>query len=85
MQARRTSVAKTLGASQQEILLCQERRLQSFGYICCCEGLVMKETDGKAEQKIYDKFACFCGTISERKATDIHQGLQEPDFSCIDV
>jgi len=35
------------------------------------------ETDGKAEQKIYNKFACWCETTSERKATAIHQATAD--------
>merc|ERR1719281_450566 len=33
------------------------------------------EADGKAEQMIYDKFACWCETTSSRKATNIHDGM----------
>merc|ERR1719199_1566164 len=29
--------------------------------------------DGKAEQQIYDKYACWCETTSKRKADDIDQ------------
>merc|ERR1719218_129455 len=29
--------------------------------------------DGKAEQQIYDKYACWCETTSKRKASDIEQ------------
>jgi len=35
------------------------------------------EADGKAEQKIYNKFACWCETTSERKATAIHQATAD--------
>merc|ERR1719389_1237826 len=30
------------------------------------------EADGKMEQQIYDKYACWCETTSARKANDIH-------------
>jgi hypothetical protein len=33
------------------------------------------EADGKAEQMIYDKYACWCETTSDRKATNIHDGM----------
>merc|ERR1719191_99772 len=32
------------------------------------------EADGKSEQAIYDKYACWCETTSDRKATNIHEG-----------
>jgi len=35
------------------------------------------EADGKAEQKIYNKFACWCETTTERKATAIHQATAD--------
>jgi hypothetical protein len=35
------------------------------------------EADGKAEQKIYNKFACWCEGTSERKATAIHQAMAD--------
>jgi hypothetical protein len=35
------------------------------------------EADGKAEQKIYNKFACWCEGTSERKATAIHQATAD--------
>merc|ERR1719191_1089592 len=34
------------------------------------------EADGKAEQMIYDKYACWCETTSDRKATNIHTGME---------
>jgi len=37
----------------------------------------MKDTliaDGKHEQQIYDKYACWCETTAKRKASDINQG-----------
>merc|ERR1719235_2346884 len=34
------------------------------------------EADGKAEQMIYDKYACWCETTSDRKATNIHDGME---------
>jgi len=33
--------------------------------------------DGKAEQKVYDKYACWCEGTSARKATDIHREMAE--------
>jgi len=33
--------------------------------------------DGKAEQKAYDRYACWCETTSARKATDIHLAMAE--------
>ena len=33
------------------------------------------EADGKMEQQIYDKYACWCETTSARKANDIHTGF----------
>jgi len=33
--------------------------------------------DGKAEQKMYDKYACWCETTSARKANDIHQAMAD--------
>merc|ERR1719261_1054626 len=33
--------------------------------------------DGKAEQKMYDKYACWCQTTSARKANDIHQAMAD--------
>jgi len=33
------------------------------------------EVDGKMEQTIYDKYACWCETTSARKADNIHQGM----------
>jgi len=39
------------------------------------EGLKAKiEADGKAEQKLYDKFACWCEKTTARKAADIEAG-----------
>merc|ERR1719335_1662026 len=35
------------------------------------------EEDGKVEQKLYDKYACWCETTSARKATDIHQAMDD--------
>jgi len=35
------------------------------------------EVDGKAEQKIYNKYACWCESTSERKATAIHQAMAD--------
>merc|ERR1719199_2488499 len=35
------------------------------------------EADGKMEQKMYDKYACWCETTTARKATDIHQGMAD--------
>merc|ERR1719199_2260830 len=35
------------------------------------------EADGKMEQKIYDKYACWCETTTARKASDIHQGMAD--------
>merc|ERR1719230_1983551 len=35
------------------------------------------ESDGKSEQQIYDKYACWCETTSTRKAADIVQGGQD--------
>merc|ERR1719359_1422423 len=40
----------------------------------------VKETslaDGKAEQQIYDKYACWCETTSKRKAADIVQAQED--------
>jgi len=40
----------------------------------------VKETsvnDGKAEQQIYDKYACWCETTSKRKASDIDQARED--------
>merc|ERR1711988_614861 len=31
--------------------------------------------DGKAEQKAYDKYACWCEATSARKANDIHREM----------
>merc|ERR1719160_1536854 len=33
--------------------------------------------DGKAEQMVYDKFACWCETTSKEKATAIHQAHED--------
>merc|ERR1719321_2665341 len=33
------------------------------------------EADGKMEQQMYDKYACWCETTSTRKANDIHNGM----------
>merc|ERR1719345_399529 len=33
--------------------------------------------DGKIEQKMYDKYACWCETTSARKANDIHQAMAD--------
>jgi len=33
--------------------------------------------DGKAEQIMYDKYACWCETTSARKATNIHQAISD--------
>jgi len=33
--------------------------------------------DGKAEQIMYDKYACWCETTSARKAKNIHQGIAD--------
>merc|ERR1719379_187067 len=33
--------------------------------------------DGKAEQKAYDKYACWCEATSARKANDIHQAMTD--------
>jgi len=33
--------------------------------------------DGKVEQQIYDKYACWCETTSTRKADDIHQARED--------
>merc|ERR1719159_2125143 len=33
--------------------------------------------DGKAEQQIYDKYACWCETTSTRKANDIVQAQED--------
>merc|ERR1719345_131344 len=35
------------------------------------------EADGKMEQQIYDKYACWCETTSARKANDIHQAMAD--------
>merc|ERR1719160_2226709 len=35
------------------------------------------EQDGKIEQKMYDKSACWCETTSARKANDIHQAMAD--------
>jgi len=35
------------------------------------------EGDGKAEQQIYDKYACWCETTSKRKAADIVQAQED--------
>merc|ERR1719443_2326341 len=35
------------------------------------------EADGKAESKIYNKYACWCETTSARKATNIHQAMAD--------
>merc|ERR1719428_336629 len=35
------------------------------------------EEDGKIEQKMYDKYACWCETTSKRKADDIHQAMAD--------
>merc|ERR1719214_158311 len=35
------------------------------------------EADGKAENKIYNKYACWCETTSARKATNIHQAMAD--------
>merc|ERR1719428_452630 len=35
------------------------------------------EQDGKIEQKMYDKYACWCETTSKRKADDIHQAMAD--------
>merc|ERR1719313_2206142 len=35
------------------------------------------ETDGKVENKIYNKYACWCETTSSRKATNIHQAMAD--------
>merc|ERR1719443_2294614 len=35
------------------------------------------EADGKAESKIYNKYACWCETTSSRKATNIHQAMAD--------
>merc|ERR1719163_173360 len=35
------------------------------------------EGDGKAEQQIYDKYACWCETTSKRKADDIVQAQND--------
>merc|ERR1740138_951860 len=32
------------------------------------------ETDGASEQKIYDKYACWCETTTQRKADSIDEG-----------
>jgi len=42
------------------------------------KGLLSRaEADGKAEQQIYDKFACWCETTAKRKATAIMQGQMD--------
>merc|ERR1719230_82955 len=33
--------------------------------------------DGKAEQKMYDKYACWCEGTSARKANDIHKAMAD--------
>merc|ERR1719230_2232009 len=33
--------------------------------------------DGKAEQKMYDKYACWCEGTSARKANDIHTAMAD--------
>merc|ERR550514_922042 len=44
------------------------------------EGLKAKiEADGKAEQKLYDKFACWCEKTTARKAGDIEAGKLKID------
>merc|ERR1719498_976616 len=35
------------------------------------------QQDGKVEQKMYDKYACWCETTSSRKANDIHQAMTD--------
>merc|ERR1719329_1238142 len=35
------------------------------------------ESDGKAEQQIYDKYACWCEKTSKRKAEDIVQAQED--------
>merc|ERR1719498_745675 len=35
------------------------------------------QQDGKIEQKMYDKYACWCETTSSRKANDIHQAMTD--------
>jgi len=35
------------------------------------------ETDSKVEQKMYDKYACWCEKTAKRKATDIEDGLDD--------
>merc|ERR1719454_479884 len=35
------------------------------------------EADGKMEQQIYDKYACWCETTSARKANDIHTAMSD--------
>merc|ERR1719197_65102 len=35
------------------------------------------QADGKAEQKIYDKYACWCETTSSRTANNIHQAMAD--------
>merc|ERR1719498_1696664 len=35
------------------------------------------QQDGKVEQKMYDKYACWCETTSARKANDIHQAMTD--------
>merc|ERR1711904_89702 len=35
------------------------------------------EADGKMEQTIYDKYACWCETTSARKANDIHTAMSD--------
>merc|ERR1719502_847092 len=35
------------------------------------------EADGKMEQTIYDKYACWCETTSARKASDIHTAMSD--------
>merc|ERR1719161_2274802 len=35
------------------------------------------EADGKMEQQLYDKYACWCETTSARKANDIHTAMSD--------
>merc|ERR1719247_3595604 len=35
------------------------------------------EADGKMEQQLYDKYACWCETTSARKANDIHTAMAD--------
>merc|ERR1719262_1514487 len=42
------------------------------------------QQDGKVEQKLYDKYACWCETTSARKANDIHEnGKQAAEATAI--